>query len=79
MSCLSKGPFAKFLDGAIYSLMLAFPGFLQWGDVSLAAALAGGEERMEFRSLRCWDGTPLAPDEVTGFRAEVIELRSRLR
>ena len=75
MSFLSKGPFAKFLDGAIYSLALAFPGFLQWGDISLAAALAGGEKRVEFRSPRCWDGTPLTPAETAAFRAEIARFQ----
>ena len=72
----SAGPFVKFLPGAIYSLVLAIPGFLQWGDISLAAALGGGT--VEFTSPRTSDGTKLNAAEVRDFRKELADVRKKL-
>lgn len=70
------GPFAKFLPGAIYSLVLAIPGFLKWGDISLAAALGGGTA--EFTSPRTSDGSVLTAAEVRNFRKELAAVRKKL-
>ena len=72
-----RNPFALRLDGCLYSCMLALPGFLQWGDVSLAAALAGG--RVKFDSPRAYDGTPYTEQEIKALRKEISLLESRIQ
>lgn len=63
-------------EGSIYAMVLFLPGFLQWGDVSLAAALAG--EQVRFRSLRAFDGAPWSEKQEQDFLAEIRLLRDRL-
>ena len=72
-----RNPFALRLDGCLYSCMLSLPGFLQWGDVSLAAALAG--KRVQFDSPRAYDGTPYTEQEIKALRKEITLLESRIQ
>ena len=69
-------PFAKFLPGAIYSLALSIAGCLQWGDVSLAAALGHGTA--DFVSPRTSDGTPLSKAEIQTMKKETAQVRKKL-
>ena len=56
--------------------MAAFmPGFLKWGDVSLACALAGGTA--EFSNPRHSDGGQLTEDELRELRAEFALIARR--
>lgn len=72
----ADSPFVKFLPGAIYSLVLSIPGFLQWGDVSLAAALGHGS--VDFVSPRTSDGTPLSKAEIRNLEKETAQVRRKL-
>ena len=69
-------PFVKFLPGAIYSLALSIPGFLQWGDVSLAAALGHGT--VDFVSPRTSDGTELSKAEIRQMKTETARIQGKL-
>jgi hypothetical protein len=69
-------PFVKFLPGAIYSLALSIPGFLQWGDVSLAAALGHG--KVNFVSPRTSDGSLYSKAEVQRMKKEIIQTAGKL-
>ena len=69
--------FVPRLNGCLYSIMLAIPGFLPWGDMSLVAALAGG--RVAYDSPRAYDGTPYTEEERKAFEKETALLRSRLQ
>ena len=69
------GAFVPYLPGNLYSHGLALPGFLVWGDISLAAALA---DKVEFVSPRAFDGTPLKPAAEQAFRKEIAALRAKL-
>ncbi|MBO4303723.1 MAG: acetylxylan esterase [Lentisphaeria bacterium] len=71
-----KSPFVKFLPGLIYSLVLAIPGFLKWGDISLAAALGKGE--VVRTRPRTWDGTLCTKKEASSAAKEVEEVRKKL-
>ena len=73
---IAKSPFEKFLPGAIYSLVISIPGFLQWGDISLAAALGHGTT--EFISPRTSDGTPLSKVEIREMDKEITKIREKL-
>ncbi len=73
----ARSAFEPFLPGAIYSLALSLPGFLKWGDVSLAAALGRG--RVAFVSPRSSDGTEYSPAEVRAFEAEIAQTAKKLR
>ena len=72
----ADSPFVKFLPGAIYSLALSIPGFLQWGDVSLAAALGHGT--VDFISPRTSDGTPLSKAEIQAMKKETARIKGKL-
>ena len=72
----ADSPFVKFLPGAIYSLALSIPGFLQWGDVSLAAALGHGA--VDFISPRTSDGTPLSKAEIQAMKKETVRIKGKL-
>lgn len=76
VSFTPAGPFVKFLPGAIYSLALSIPGFLQWGDISLLAALGGG--KTDFTSPRTSDGSMLTASEIRIFRKEIAAVRKKL-
>lgn len=65
----------KWARGCHYSAALAVPGFLQWGDMSLAAALAG---KVSFRNPRAYDGTPYTAEQEKTFVAETEEMRRKL-
>ena len=65
------------VKGCLYTPMLSLPGFLKWGDVSLAAALCDAPVR--FISPRAYDGTPYRAEEEAAFRAECAALRRKLR
>ena len=73
---IAKSPFEKFLPGAIYSLALSIPGFLEWGDVSLVAALGHGTT--DFISPRTSDGTPLTKTEIREMNKEIAKIRGKL-
>lgn len=76
ISLESESPFVKFLPHAIYSLMLAMPGFLRWGDISLAVALGHG--KTSFISPRTFDGTMLSASQQTAFLKEMRDVSKRL-
>ncbi|MBR7130787.1 MAG: acetylxylan esterase [Lentisphaeria bacterium] len=65
------------LPGALYTPAMSLPGFLKWGDVSLAAALAEG--KVEFVSPRAYDGTLWSAERVKEFTAEVAALAGKLK
>jgi len=71
-----KDHFAKYLPKAIYTLALCIPGFLKWGDVSLAAALCSA--KVDFVSPRTADGTPFTQDQVKAWKAEVAKVTKKL-
>ena len=68
------GAFLPFLPGNLYGHGLALPGFLKWGDVSLAAALA---DKVEFVSPRAYDGTPLTAKAAQDLKKEIASLRAK--
>ena len=68
------GAFLPFLPGNLYGHGLALPGFLKWGDVSLAAALA---DKVEFASPRAYDGTPLSAKAAQDLKKEIASLRAK--
>jgi len=72
----TAGPFAKFMNGAIYSLVLSIPGFLRWGDLTLAQALCRAET--EYVSPRSSDGTELSETEFSALREEAIRLKEKM-
>ncbi|MBR2904456.1 MAG: hypothetical protein IKC08_01025 [Lentisphaeria bacterium] len=72
----SKSPFVKFLPGLIYSLVLAIPGFLKWGDISLAAAL--GKGKVVHTRPRTWDGTLLDSKGASAAAKEIEKVRKKL-
>ena len=74
-SLVPAGPFEKFLPGGIYSPALSMPGFLNWGDVSLAVALGAG--KVNFISPRSFDGTPCTEREKLA--AEIRMVGKRLK
>ena len=71
-----KDSFAKFLPNAIYSLVMSIPGFLKWGDISLAAALGSG--KVDFVSPRTFDGTPCTKEQYKAWKNEVAKVRKKL-
>lgn len=71
-----KSPFVKFLPGLIYSLVLAIPGFLKWGDISLAAAL--GKGKVLYTRPRTWDGTLCSAKEADSLTKEIASVRKKL-
>lgn len=71
-----KSPFVKFLPNLIYSLVLAIPGFLKWGDISLAAALGKGE--VEYIRPRTWDGTSCTEKAEEEGIKEIGKVRKKL-
>ena len=76
ISLTARSAFDKYLPGAIYSLTLGIPGFLKWGDISLAAALGTGEVR--FISPRSSDGTPMSPEAEKNFASEIVKIKKKL-
>ncbi len=71
-----KSPFEKFLPGAIYSPALALPGFLQWGDVSLVAAL--GNAKVAFQNPCTFEGRPYSAAETAALTNELQSIKKRL-
>ena len=71
-----QGPFTKYMDDAIYSIAPAQPGFLQWGDLSLAEALNYSEVR--WIAPRSSDGTALSDGEFAEYLREVSFLKQKL-
>ena len=65
------------VKGCLYTPMISLPGFLKWGDVSLAVALCGSPVR--FVSPRAYDGTPYTKVEEKEFESECAALRRKLR
>ena len=63
--------------GCLYTFMLPLPGFLRWGDISLAAALCPAGTKIV--SPRAYDGTPYTAAEEAAFRDECAALRRKLR
>ncbi len=51
-----------------FSMGIHLPGFLKWGDISLAAALSG--KNITFISPVTMSGTPLAPDRLKEYQSE---------
>ena len=68
--------FKKHQDGYFYTVMLPIPGLLNWGDVSLAAALAPAN--IKFESPRAYDGTPYTPAEIKALDKEIQTARKKL-
>lgn len=71
-----KDHFAKYLPNAIYTLALNIPGFLKWGDVSLAAALCSA--KVDFVSPRTADGTRFTQAQIKTWKAEVAKVSKKL-
>jgi len=70
-------PFTEpFLPGGIYSPALCIHGFLQWGDISLAAALGNGA--VQFVSPRASDGTKYSKKEIRSFAQEIEKTIKKL-
>ena len=69
--------FVPKLANCLYSAMLGIPGFLKWGDVSLAAALMNGE--VDFVSPRAYDGTPYSDDEKADLLKEIADLKKKIK
>ncbi|MCI5780035.1 MAG: acetylxylan esterase [Lentisphaeria bacterium] len=66
------------VKGGLYTFMLPLPGFLRWGDISLAAALCPSGD-VKFLSPRAYDGTPYTAAEEADFLAECAMLRRKLK
>ena len=69
--------FKVYQEGYFYTVMLPIPGLLNWGDVSLAVALAKG--KISFTSPRAYDGTPYTPDEIKALDKEIAAARKKLK
>ncbi len=65
------------IHGCLYTTMLALPGFLRWGDISLVKALCGNQVKLE--NLRGYDGTLYSKQEVDDFYAECDILAQKLK
>ena len=76
VSFVLQNAFAHYLPDAIYSIALSIPGFLKWGDISLAAALNSG--KVDFVSPRTFDGTPGTPAQIKAWKAEISAVRKKL-
>ena len=69
-------PFRDYHPNLIYSLALSLPGFLQWGDISLIAALGHG--KISFHSLRNANGVPYEQEAVQKLMDEIETVRQKL-
>ena len=76
VSFVLQNAFAHYLPDAIYSIALSIPGFLKWGDISLAVALNSG--KVDFVSPRTFDGTPGTPAQIKAWKAEISAVRKKL-
>lgn len=76
ISLVPVNPFEKFLPGGIYSPALSFPGFLNWGDVSLVAALGNGT--VYFHSPCTFEGKVYTDAEKHALENEVRMIREKL-
>jgi hypothetical protein len=56
-----------------FSMGIHLPGFLKWGDLSLASALSG--KNINFIHPLTMSGKPLAPDKLNEFRTEYDNAR----
>ena len=65
------------IHGCLYTAMLALPGFLRWGDISLVKALCG--DKVKLSGLRAYDGTAYSEKEVAAFYAECDLLAEKLQ
>lgn len=76
VTSFKSNPFAKFLPNGIYSVASSQPGFLCWGDISLAEAL--NNSPVSWISPRSSDGTPLSEAEFASYCKEAALLKERL-
>lgn len=60
-----------------YTMAINIPGFLKWGDVSLAAALSG--VNITFINPLTMSGRPLPDNKMSEFQTEFEQLRKRCR
>ena len=65
------------IQGCLYTPVMSLPGFLKWGDISLAAALCG--DKVKFTSPRAYDGTTYTAEEIEAFNAEIKTMTAKLR
>ncbi|MBR2344641.1 MAG: acetylxylan esterase [Lentisphaeria bacterium] len=63
------------IKGCMYTTMLALPGFLKWGDISLVHALCKNE--IKISNLRGYDGTLYTAGETADFYAESEMLKNK--
>ena len=75
VSSFRSNPFVKFLPNGIYSVAASQPGFLCWGDISLAEAL--NYTKVKWISPRSSDGTELSQEEVAAYCKEVEILKGK--
>ena len=68
-------PATRRVEGCLYTPALSLPGFLKWGDVTLAAALA---DTVTFLRPRAYDGTPYTAEQTAAMEAEIAALRGKL-
>jgi hypothetical protein len=66
------------IKGCLYTAMLALPGFLKWGDISLVRALCSNKN-ITITGLRGFDGTPFTAQEISDFYSEIKILMSKLK
>lgn len=63
------------LPNNFFSMAVHLPGFLKWGDVSLAAGLSGS--KVKFYSPVRMDGTDLSVQELMGIEGEFSTIRDK--
>ena len=77
---LGEAPLSLRLDDARrppgYHMALCIPGFLLWGDLPLAAALA--KCPVEYEDARRFDGSPASALDVAAWRRETQRIRNAL-
>ena len=65
------------IKGCMYTAMLALPGFLKWGDISLVKAMC--RNQIKISGLRGYDGTLYTDQEVADFYAEAELLKKKIK
>lgn len=78
LKIFKNDPAKGMLENFLYSPMQAIPGFLKWGDISLAIALAG-QDRITLSAPRMFDGTPLNDADCAALTAEISALSAKIR
>ena len=73
-----SNPVTHRVDGCLYTPALSLPGFLKWGDVTLAAALAEQTGKVTFVSPRTYDGTKYTEKQTAAMKAEIAALLDKL-